>query len=47
MSAGSLLEVSDLRVSFRVGGLSARLAGRATEIEAVLATTVKVAATAK
>ena len=35
MSAGSLLEVSDLRVSFRVGGLSARLAGRATEIEAV------------
>lgn len=35
MSDGSLLEVSDLRVSFRVGGLSARLAGRATEIEAV------------
>jgi peptide/nickel transport system ATP-binding protein len=35
MSAGSLLEVNDLRVSFRVGGLSARLAGRATEIEAV------------
>ncbi|RUU17757.1 ABC transporter ATP-binding protein [Mesorhizobium sp. M7A.T.Ca.TU.009.01.3.2] len=35
MSSDDLLRVSDLRVSFRVGGLSARLAGRATEIEAV------------
>lgn len=35
MSDGRLLQVSDLRVSFRVGGLSAKLAGRATEIEAV------------
>ena len=35
MSSEDLLRVSDLRVSFRVGGLPARLAGRATEIEAV------------
>ncbi|MER9601294.1 hypothetical protein [Mesorhizobium sp. M0243] len=35
MSSEDLLSVNDLRVAFRAGGLSARLAGRATEIEAV------------